>query len=51
VQHALGYGFERWDGGGLPAGVRGDRIPVEMRVVHLADVAVVSSTSKINKAV
>jgi HD-GYP domain-containing protein (c-di-GMP phosphodiesterase class II)/DNA-binding CsgD family transcriptional regulator len=39
VREALAYSFERWDGGGLPASVRGDAIPVEMRVVHLADVA------------
>ncbi|MFZ2528267.1 MAG: HD domain-containing phosphohydrolase [Rhodococcus sp. (in: high G+C Gram-positive bacteria)] len=34
----LAFTFERWDGGGLPAGVRGDAIPVEMHIVHLADV-------------
>jgi HD-GYP domain-containing protein (c-di-GMP phosphodiesterase class II) len=39
VRDALAYSFERWDGGGLPGGARGDQIPVEMRVVHLADVA------------
>lgn len=37
VQHALGFTFERFDGGGLPAGVRGDAIPVAMRVAALAD--------------
>jgi HD-GYP domain-containing protein (c-di-GMP phosphodiesterase class II) len=35
----LAYTFERWDGGGLPAGARRDAIPVEMRIVHLSDVA------------
>jgi HD-GYP domain-containing protein (c-di-GMP phosphodiesterase class II) len=39
VRDALSYTFERWDGGGLPAGVHGDGIPVEMRVVQLADMA------------
>ena len=39
VREALAYSFERWDGGGLPVGARGDAIPVEMRVVQLADVA------------
>ncbi|MEE2034793.1 HD domain-containing phosphohydrolase [Rhodococcus chondri] len=35
----LAFTFERWDGAGLPAGARGDAIPVEMHIVHLADVA------------
>jgi HD-GYP domain-containing protein (c-di-GMP phosphodiesterase class II) len=39
VREALAYFFERWDGGGLPVGAQGDAIPVEMRVVQLADVA------------
>jgi len=39
VRAALGYTFERWDGAGLPDGAAGDDIPVEMRVVHVADVA------------
>jgi HD-GYP domain-containing protein (c-di-GMP phosphodiesterase class II) len=39
VRAALVYFFEHWDGGGLPVGARGDAIPVEMRVVQLADVA------------
>jgi HD-GYP domain-containing protein (c-di-GMP phosphodiesterase class II) len=38
VRDVLAFSFERWDGGGLPAGVRGEAIPVEMRVVQLADV-------------
>ena len=39
VREALTSTFERWDGSGLPAGRRGDQIPIEMRVVHLAEVA------------
>jgi HD-GYP domain-containing protein (c-di-GMP phosphodiesterase class II)/DNA-binding CsgD family transcriptional regulator len=39
VRGALVCAFERWDGSGLPAGLRGEQIPVEMRVVHLAEVA------------
>lgn len=38
VGAALAYAFERWDGAGLPAGVRGDDIPLEMHIVHLAEV-------------
>lgn len=38
VGATLAFAFERWDGAGLPAGVRGDAIPVEMHIVHLADV-------------
>ncbi|MFA7510211.1 MAG: HD domain-containing phosphohydrolase [Mycolicibacterium vanbaalenii] len=37
VQSALGYTFERYDGGGLPGGVGGDDIPLPMRVAQLAD--------------
>ena len=29
---------ERWDGGGYPAGLAGDAIPIAARLVHLADV-------------
>jgi HD-GYP domain-containing protein (c-di-GMP phosphodiesterase class II) len=39
VRTAVHHTFERWDGTGLPRGVRGDTIPIEMRVVQLADVA------------
>lgn len=39
VRDALACTFERWDGSGLPDGVRGEQIPAEMRVVHLAEVA------------
>jgi HD-GYP domain-containing protein (c-di-GMP phosphodiesterase class II) len=36
VRDALGCVFERWDGKGFPAGVRGEAIPVPARVLHLA---------------
>ncbi len=29
---------ERWDGGGYPRGLKGDEIPIEARIVSLADV-------------
>lgn len=29
---------ERWDGGGYPAGLRGDQIPLEARIVSVVDV-------------
>jgi putative two-component system response regulator len=29
---------ERWDGGGYPAGLQGEAIPIAARLVHLADV-------------
>jgi HD-GYP domain-containing protein (c-di-GMP phosphodiesterase class II) len=37
VQASLAFAFERYDGGGLPAGAHGDEIPVQMRVAQLAD--------------
>ncbi|OBC15418.1 LuxR family transcriptional regulator [Mycobacterium sp. 852013-50091_SCH5140682] len=37
VQTALRHTFERFDGGGLPGGVSGEAIPIEMRVAQLAD--------------
>jgi HD-GYP domain-containing protein (c-di-GMP phosphodiesterase class II) len=37
VQAALAFAFERYDGGGLPAGAHGDEIPIQMRVAQLAD--------------
>jgi HD-GYP domain-containing protein (c-di-GMP phosphodiesterase class II) len=39
VRAAVHHTFERWDGHGLPRGVRGTAIPVEMRIVQIADVA------------
>ena len=38
VGTALAYIFERWDGRGMPNGVRGEDIPLEIHIVHLADV-------------
>jgi HD-GYP domain-containing protein (c-di-GMP phosphodiesterase class II) len=37
VQTALRFTFERFDGGGLPGGVSGAAIPIEMRVAQVAD--------------
>ncbi|WP_024794068.1 HD domain-containing phosphohydrolase [Tomitella biformata] len=37
VGRVLPFAFERYDGGGLPDGVRSAAIPVEMRVAQLAD--------------
>jgi len=37
VRTALRFTFERFDGGGLPAGARGDAIPIETRIAQLAD--------------
>ena len=39
VEDAVRFTFERYDGGGLPAGRSGEEIPIEMRVAQLADVA------------
>lgn len=39
VERTLAFTFERYDGGGLPGGVSGEEIPIEMRVAQLADVA------------
>lgn len=33
----LQYAFERWDGKGLPRGVGGEEIPLEMRIGQLSD--------------
>lgn len=38
--HALGQVFERWDGRGSPAGLKGEQIALSMRVVALAQDAV-----------
>ena len=37
VREAVACSFERWDGSGLPAGRRGDDIPLATRVVQLAE--------------
>ncbi len=42
VRKALPQAFERWDGKGVPAGLRGDQIERVMRVVQVADDAEVS---------
>ncbi|WP_419224499.1 HD domain-containing phosphohydrolase [Gordonia sp. CPCC 206044] len=39
VEQAIAHTFERFDGGGLPGGVSGTDIPIEMRVAQLADTA------------
>lgn len=39
VGAVIACSFERWDGSGLPAGLRAGEIPLEMRIVHVADVA------------
>lgn len=39
VAEALAFVFERWDGRGLPNGACGEDIPVEVHIVHVADVA------------
>jgi HD-GYP domain-containing protein (c-di-GMP phosphodiesterase class II)/DNA-binding CsgD family transcriptional regulator len=33
---ALRFGFERWNGRGFPDGVKGEEIPLPMRVIHVA---------------
>jgi HD-GYP domain-containing protein (c-di-GMP phosphodiesterase class II) len=37
VQASLAFAFERYDGGGLPAGAHGDEILVQVRVAQVAD--------------
>lgn len=39
VRHALTFGFERWDGSGLPDNAKGDSIPLAMRIAQVADIA------------
>ncbi len=36
VREALAFTYERWNGNGFPTGVKGDQIPLAMRVVHLS---------------
>ena len=36
VRQGLAAAFEQWNGGGMPGGLRGDRIPVSARIVFLA---------------
>lgn len=52
TQAALEFNFERWDGHGLPGVVRGDEIPLPMRLVHVArDFSVFLSASGPGEAV
>ncbi|MBV9831893.1 MAG: HD domain-containing protein, partial [Marmoricola sp.] len=37
VAHAVGRAFERWDGGGLPGGIRGEQMPLATRIVQLSE--------------
>jgi HD-GYP domain-containing protein (c-di-GMP phosphodiesterase class II) len=39
VCKALRHSYERWDGKGVPSGIRGDEIPLAARLVNLADLA------------
>lgn len=36
VVESLGHGYERWDGKGYPAGLRGDTIPLAVRIASVA---------------
>jgi HD-GYP domain-containing protein (c-di-GMP phosphodiesterase class II)/DNA-binding CsgD family transcriptional regulator len=38
VRGVLPQAFERWDGKGLPAGLKGEQLAPAIRVVHLADI-------------
>ncbi|MGH2730238.1 MAG: HD-GYP domain-containing protein, partial [Actinomycetota bacterium] len=38
VRIPLQHNFARWDGKGLPAGLKGDDIALSMRLVHLAEI-------------
>jgi HD-GYP domain-containing protein (c-di-GMP phosphodiesterase class II) len=40
VRDALQHSFERWDGKGKPAGLRGGELTLSARIVQLADLAV-----------
>jgi len=40
---------ERWDGGGYPAGLKGDRIPLSARIVALADTYDALTTQRVYK--
>lgn len=39
VADTLAYTYERYDGNGVPSGVSGEQIPIEMRIAQFADVA------------
>ncbi len=36
VQQALGHLYERWDGKGMPGDLRGEQIPLAVRIMHVA---------------
>lgn len=51
VRAALRCTFERWNGAGFPTGVRGDAIPLAMRVVHLThDMEAIARIFSVDKA-
>lgn len=37
LHHTLGCFYERWDGKGLPAGLRGEAVPLAVRIVQVAE--------------
>ena len=45
VRDALQHSFERWDGKGKPAGLRGEELTLAARIVQLADLAVACTGS------
>jgi HD-GYP domain-containing protein (c-di-GMP phosphodiesterase class II) len=44
VERSVYHSYERWNGGGVPAGLAGDDIPVGARVAALATVAAIFDT-------
>ena len=52
VRASLAANFERWNGRGLPAGTRGDNIPVPMRIAQVAqELKVLARINGIDNAV
>jgi HD-GYP domain-containing protein (c-di-GMP phosphodiesterase class II) len=37
VVEGVGYAFERWDGTGVPYGVKGEQLPIEVRIMSLCN--------------